>query len=61
MQGNAKARREADRAAEAIRSGDRVALARAITLIESVKPEDQARAGDLLEHPESRRSSTSSA
>src|SRR5690349_24057147 len=49
MQGNAKARREADRAAEAIRSGDRVALARAITLIESVKPEDQARAGELLE------------
>ena len=50
MQGEAKARRDADRAAEAIRSGDRVALARAITLIESVKPEDQARAGDLLEH-----------
>src|SRR5512135_251987 len=49
MQGEAKARRDADRAAEAIRSGDRVALARAITLIESVKPEDQARAGELLE------------
>ncbi|MEG6510129.1 methylmalonyl Co-A mutase-associated GTPase MeaB [Methyloligella sp. 2.7D] len=30
-------------------SGDRIALARAITLIESVKPEDQLRAQDLLE------------
>jgi LAO/AO transport system kinase len=49
MQGEAKARRDADRAAEAIRSGDRVVLARAITLIESIKPEDQARAGELLE------------
>jgi LAO/AO transport system kinase len=37
-------------AAKAIRAGDRVALARAITLIESAKPEDQARAEALLEH-----------
>ena len=49
MQGEAKARKDTERTAEAIRSGDRVALARAITLIESIKPEDQARAGDLLE------------
>jgi GTPase len=33
---------------KAIRAGDRVALGRAITLIESTKPEDQARAQDLL-------------
>lgn len=49
MQGEAKARKDTERTAEAIRSGDRVALARAITLIESAKREDQARAGDLLE------------
>ena len=33
---------------KAIRAGDRVALGRAITLIESARPEDQARARDLL-------------
>jgi LAO/AO transport system kinase len=49
MHGEAKARKDTERSAEAIRSGDRVALARAITLIESAKPEDQARAGALLE------------
>jgi LAO/AO transport system kinase len=37
-----------DRTVEAIRAGDRVALARAITLIESAKPEDQAKAQALL-------------
>jgi LAO/AO transport system kinase len=36
--------------AKAIVAGDRVALARAITLIESAKPEDQARAQRLLEN-----------
>jgi len=34
--------------AEAVRGGDRVALGRAITLIESTRPEDQALARDLL-------------
>jgi LAO/AO transport system kinase len=37
-----------DRTVEAIHAGDRVALARAITLIESAKPEDQAKAQALL-------------
>jgi GTPase len=49
MQGEAKAKKDAERVAEAVRAGDRVALARAITLVESAKPEDQARAGGLLE------------
>jgi LAO/AO transport system kinase len=49
MQGEAKAKKDAERMAEAVRAGDRVALARAITLVESAKPEDQARASDLLE------------
>jgi GTPase len=35
--------------ARAIRAGDRVALARAITLVESAKPEDQASAQKLLD------------
>ena len=35
--------------AEAVRSGGRVALGRAITLIESTRPEDQARARELLQ------------
>jgi GTPase len=35
---------------EAVEAGDRVALARAITLVESVKPEDQTRAQALLDH-----------
>jgi LAO/AO transport system kinase len=34
---------------EAIRAGDRVAIGRAITLVESLKPEDQVRAQELLE------------
>ncbi len=50
MQAETKARKDIERTAEAIRSADRVALARAITLIESAKPEDQTRAGALLEH-----------
>ena len=49
MQAETKARKDIERTAEAIRSADRVALARAITLIESAKPEDQTRAGALLE------------
>jgi LAO/AO transport system kinase len=35
--------------AKAIRAGDRVALGRAMTLVESTKPEDQIRAQALLE------------
>jgi LAO/AO transport system kinase len=50
MQAETKGRKDIERTAEAIRSADRVALARAITLIESAKPEDQTRAGALLEH-----------
>ena len=38
-----------EQTAAAIRSGDRVALARAITLVESARPEDQATAQKLLE------------
>src|SRR5581483_4387764 len=49
MQGEAKGKRDSERTVAAIRSGDRVALARAITLIESAKAEDQARASGLLE------------
>jgi LAO/AO transport system kinase len=49
MQGDATSRSETERTAEAIRGGDRVALARAITLIESAKREDQASAQALLE------------
>jgi GTPase len=49
MRHEAKSKREPDRTAEAIRAGDRVALARAITLIESAKPEDQASAQALIE------------
>jgi LAO/AO transport system kinase len=44
-----KAKAEIERTAKAIRAGDRVALARAITLVESAKPEDQARAEMLLD------------
>ena len=43
------AAKDIERTAKAIRAGDRVALARAITLIESAKPEDQIRAEGLLE------------
>jgi LAO/AO transport system kinase len=38
-----------DELAKAIRTGDRVALGRAMTLVESTKPEDQERAQALLE------------
>ena len=38
-----------NKTAEAVIGGDRVAIGRAITLIESAKPEDQARAQRLLE------------
>jgi LAO/AO transport system kinase len=38
-----------DETVKAIAAGDRVALARAITLVESAKPEDTARAQELLE------------
>jgi len=40
---------DVERLAGAIRAGDRVALARAITLVESAKPEDQLYAQDLLD------------
>ena len=43
------AAKDIERTAKAIRAGDRAALARAITLIESAKPEDQIRAEGLLE------------
>jgi LAO/AO transport system kinase len=49
MGDNASLKTDTARTAEAIRSGDRVALARAITLVESAKPEDQVRAQALLE------------
>jgi LAO/AO transport system kinase len=49
MGGNATARTDSEQTAAAIRAGDRVALARAITLVESAKPEDQASAQALLE------------
>jgi LAO/AO transport system kinase len=40
---------EIERTADAVRAGDRVALARAITLVESAKPEDQEGAQALLD------------
>jgi LAO/AO transport system kinase len=49
MPGKDKAKKEIESIAKAIRAGDRVALARAITLVESAKPEDQAAARALLE------------
>jgi len=49
MRHEAKSKRESEGAAKAIRSGDRVSLARAITLVESAKPEDQAKAQALIE------------
>ena len=48
MSANAS-RSDLDETAKAIVGGDRVALGRAITLIESAKPEDQVRAQRLLE------------
>lgn len=49
MRGDDKVSGDVQQSAEAIRSGDRVPLARAITLVESAKPEDQAKAQALLE------------
>ena len=49
MRGDDTAKQDIERTANAIRDGDRVALARAITLVESAKPEDQARAEALLD------------
>ena len=47
MRGDDTAKQDIERTAKAIRDGDRVALARAITLVESAKPEDQASAPKL--------------
>ncbi|MEZ5829272.1 MAG: methylmalonyl Co-A mutase-associated GTPase MeaB [Hyphomicrobiales bacterium] len=44
-----KSAQSLDDLAKAIRSGDRVALGRAMTLVESAKPEDQLRTQQLLE------------
>ena len=49
MSGKHAPQTDLDATAKAIVAGDRVALGRAITLIESAKPEDQARAQRLLE------------
>ena len=49
MPGKATSKKDDERTAKAIRAGDRVALARAITLVESARPEDQARAQALLD------------
>ena len=49
MSGKHASQNDLDATAKAIVDGDRVALGRAITLIESAKPEDQARAQRLLE------------
>jgi LAO/AO transport system kinase len=49
MRGNSAVQNDIERTAQAIRAGDRVALARAITLVESAKPEDQAAAAALLD------------
>jgi LAO/AO transport system kinase len=50
MSGKHAPQSDLDATARAIVAGDRVALGRAITLIESAKPEDQARAQRLLEN-----------
>jgi len=49
MHGKDTAKKDIKQTAKAIRAGDRVALARAITLVESAKPEDQASAEVLLD------------
>ena len=49
MSDNVTMKSDIERIAEAIRAGDRVALARAITLVESAKPEDQESAQALLD------------
>lgn len=48
MSATAKPEQPIDEVAAAIRAGDRVALGRAITLVESTRPQDQARARALL-------------
>ncbi len=49
MTGKHGAKTEIQQTAKAVRAGDRVALARAITLVESAKPEDQESAEALLD------------
>jgi LAO/AO transport system kinase len=49
MRADATVKNDIEQTAAAIRAGDRVALARAITLVESAKPDDQAAAQALLE------------
>jgi LAO/AO transport system kinase len=49
MRGNDTVKNDIEQTAKAIRAGDRVALARAITLVESAKPQDQESAQALLE------------
>jgi LAO/AO transport system kinase len=49
MDGRNAANKDIERTADAVRTGDRVALARAITLVESAKPEDQQGAQALLD------------
>ena len=49
MRAKDRSKQDIEQTAKAIRGGDRVALARAITLVESAKPEDQARAEVLLD------------
>jgi LAO/AO transport system kinase len=49
MSASAKPPVEIEATVKGIRAGDRVALARAITLVESVKPDDQQRAQEVLE------------
>jgi GTPase len=49
MPGKDTAKKDIERTAKDVRAGDRVALARAITLVESAKPEDQAAAEALLD------------
>src|SRR5262245_66437458 len=44
-----RVKKEVEETAKAIRAGDRVALARAITLVESAKAADQVRSEALLE------------
>lgn len=49
MSGNTKTKDDFKNTIEAIRAGDRVALGRAITLVESTRPQDQIRAQAMLE------------
>ena len=49
MSASAKPPVEIEATVKGIRAGDRVALARAITLVESVKPDDQQKAQEVLE------------